>query len=61
MAIAVAAELGAASGGEAAIAPVRVLRASPEEREAHAAMCERIQKESQGKCLWLAQPAAVPA
>jgi DNA polymerase-3 subunit epsilon len=33
-----------------------VLRASDEERARHAAMCERIAKESKGKCLWM-QPA----
>jgi hypothetical protein len=40
---------------------VRVHRASAEELAAHAAMCERIQKESQGRCLWLAEASAVPA
>jgi DNA polymerase-3 subunit epsilon len=60
MAIAVAAEI-AAAGGEARVVPVRVLRASQEERAAHAAMCERIGKESQGRCLWLAETAASPA
>ena len=30
-----------------------VLRASGDERAAHAAMCERIERESQGRCLWM--------
>ncbi len=30
-----------------------VLRADAAERERHAAMCERIERESKGKCLWL--------
>lgn len=30
-----------------------VLRASGEERAEHAALCERIEKESKGKCLWM--------
>jgi hypothetical protein len=29
-----------------------VVRASEEERAAHAALCERIDKESKGRCLW---------
>jgi DNA polymerase-3 subunit epsilon len=42
-------------------APVRpaalaVIRASEEERAAHAAMCARIDQESAGRCLWM-QPA----
>ena len=36
-----------------------VIRASDEELVAHAAMCERIQKESKGQCLWLRLP--IPA
>jgi DNA polymerase-3 subunit epsilon len=42
------------AGGGAADRPERlaVLRASPEELAAHAAMCERIDKESKGRCLW---------
>ena len=36
-----------------------VVRASDEELVAHAAMCERIQKESKGQCLWLRLP--IPA
>jgi DNA polymerase-3 subunit epsilon len=42
------------AGGGAAERPERlaVLRASPEELAAHAAMCERIDKESKGRCLW---------
>jgi DNA polymerase-3 subunit epsilon len=35
-----------------------VIRASDEERAAHAAMCERIEKESKGRCLWLRVPQA---
>ena len=38
-------------------APVKValtvVRASDEERARHAALCERIEKESKGKCLWM--------
>jgi DNA polymerase-3 subunit epsilon len=30
-----------------------VVRASGEERARHAALCERIEKESKGKCLWM--------
>jgi DNA polymerase-3 subunit epsilon len=30
-----------------------VVRASTEERAQHAALCERIEKESKGKCLWM--------
>lgn len=37
----------------AAAARVIVARASDEERAAHRAMCERIAKDSKGKCLWL--------
>ena len=32
---------------------LRVLRASADELETHAAMCERIQRESKGRCLWM--------
>jgi hypothetical protein len=38
---------------------LRVLRASAEELVAHAAVCERIEKESKGQCLWLHPP--IPA
>ena len=34
-----------------------VLRACDEEVAAHAAMCERIEKESKGRCLWMHLPA----
>lgn len=38
-------------------APVKVtltvVRASDEERARHAALCERIEKESKGRCLWM--------
>lgn len=37
-----------------------VVRASDEEAKAHAAMCERIAKESKGRCLWLDLLAAEP-
>ena len=37
---------------------VTVLRASDAERAAHAAMCERIERESRGRCLWLQLAAA---
>jgi DNA polymerase-3 subunit epsilon len=33
-------------------AAIRVLRASGEELAAHRAMCERIERESKGRCLW---------
>jgi DNA polymerase-3 subunit epsilon len=32
---------------------LRVIRSSAEELAQHAAMCERIERESKGKCLWL--------
>jgi DNA polymerase-3 subunit epsilon len=35
-----------------------VLRASNEERALHAALCERIDKDSRGKCLWMRLAAA---
>jgi DNA polymerase-3 subunit epsilon len=35
-----------------------VLRATDEERRLHAAMCERIDRESQGRCLWMQATAA---
>jgi DNA polymerase III subunit epsilon len=38
---------------------LHVIRASPEEQARHAAMCERIERESKGKCLWLQLEAAV--
>ena len=38
--------------------PLVVLRASEAERAAHAAMCERLQKDSKGKCLWMDLAAA---
>ena len=54
---------GPASALPAASAPVQaallVLRASDDERAAHAALCERIEKESKGQCLWLHPP--IPA
>ena len=40
------------------LAAVIVLRASDAERFEHAAMCERIERESKGKCLWLRIPEA---
>ncbi len=45
----VAAAAGAAPARPATLA---VLRASEAELAAHAAMCERIDKESKGRCLW---------
>jgi DNA polymerase III subunit epsilon len=52
---------GAISGPEAVARPARlaVVRASDAEREAHAAMCQHIAKESKGLCLWLKAEAAV--
>jgi DNA polymerase-3 subunit epsilon len=49
----VAAPAGGGEGGPAA-RPERlvVVRAGAEELAAHAAMCERIDKESKGRCLW---------
>jgi DNA polymerase-3 subunit epsilon len=45
-----------------AAAPVQVLltviRPDPEELAAHAAVCERIERESKGRCLWLHLPQA---
>ena len=60
-------DIGMAAGPSSALptttAPVqallRVIRASDAERAAHAAMCERIEKESKGQCLWLHPP--IPA
>ena len=45
---------GKAGAGGAPARPARlaVVRASAEERAAHAAMCERIDQESKGRCLW---------
>jgi DNA polymerase-3 subunit epsilon len=40
------------------LAAVIVLRASDAERAEHAGMCERIERESKGKCLWLRIPEA---
>ena len=39
--------------------PLRVQAASDEEIAAHQVLLEGIQKDSKGKCLWLAQSAAV--
>lgn len=38
---------------------VRIVRASAEELAAHRAMCERIESESKGRCLWLRAEATV--
>ena len=38
---------------------LQVIRATAEELEAHAAMCQRIEKDSKGQCLWLHLP--IPA
>jgi len=35
-----------------------VVRASDEEMAAHKAMCERIERESKGRCLWMRIPEA---
>jgi DNA polymerase III subunit epsilon len=71
--IAMAAAVSSALDAAAVVPPprVRVVRASEEELAAHRAMCERIEKESRGQCLWLRlaeaaaaprpEPAAVPA
>ena len=37
---------------------LKVVHPDPEELAAHAAMCERIEKESKGRCLWLRIPRA---
>jgi len=37
-----------------------VVRASEEERAHHGAMCERIERESQGRCLWMRTSPATP-
>jgi len=59
--ISLAASASPGAGGEAAERPARlvVVRASEAELAAHAAMCERIDKESKGRCLW--KQAAEPA
>jgi DNA polymerase-3 subunit epsilon len=38
---------------------LHVIRASAEELARHAAMCERIERESKGHCLWLQRAAAI--
>jgi DNA polymerase-3 subunit epsilon len=48
----------AAAGASARPAKLAVVRASAEELAAHAAMCERIDKESKGRCLWKRAEAA---
>jgi len=35
-----------------------IVQPSEDELAAHAAMCERIEKESKGRCLWMHLPAA---
>jgi DNA polymerase-3 subunit epsilon len=54
---------GPASPLASAFAPaqalLRVMRATDAELAAHAAVCERIEKESKGQCLWLHPP--IPA
>jgi DNA polymerase-3 subunit epsilon len=45
-------EASVAGGPPTRPASLAVVRASDEERAAHAAMCERIDKESKGRCLW---------
>jgi DNA polymerase-3 subunit epsilon len=44
--------------GATSQALLHVVEASAEELAAHAAMCERIERESKGRCLWLHQAAA---
>ena len=41
-----------ALGEAAARAAIRVLRASDEERQLHAALCERLARAAGGRCLW---------
>ena len=62
IAMAAAADGVLAQAQAAPVARVRVLRASAEELAAHREMCERIEKESKGRCLWLraAQAALSP-
>jgi DNA polymerase-3 subunit epsilon len=38
-----------------------VITASDEEAAAHVALLEGIAKENKGRCVWLAEPAPVPA
>lgn len=45
-------EASVAGGPPTRPASLAVVRASDEERAAHAAMCDRIDKESKGRCLW---------
>ena len=41
--------------------PLRILRASELELQAHAEVLDEIAKSSKGQCLWLAQEPAAPA
>lgn len=42
-------------------ASLRVIKPSPEETAAHAALCERIDKDSGGRCLWVSPAGVSPA
>ena len=60
--IAVAPSMLASGAVAARPATLAVVRASDEERRAHAEMCERIDRECAGRCLWKqAGPGAPPA
>lgn len=41
-------------------ASLRVIKPSPEETAAHAALCERIDKDSGGRCLWVSPEGVSP-
>jgi len=41
-------------------ASLRVIKPSPEETAAHAALCERIDKDSGGRCLWISPGGVSP-
>ncbi len=41
-------------------ASLRVIKPSPEETAAHAALCERIDKDSGGRCLWVSPGGVAP-
>ena len=57
-----AAPVPVAAAGAASARPAKlvVLRPSAEELQAHAALCERIDRDSGGKCLWNAAPLPAP-
>lgn len=56
-----AASIAAAMGEFVRPANLVVVRASEEEMREHFAMCERISKESKGRCLWIDSPAEMRA